>query len=404
MKSLRIFYAADHTPNPFMPASRLWYNNLYLPLVDLGHDVVPFDYDLTAHFRNLDPSDPPQKAFIEENRPKLEQALLAQVTKAHQEKPIDLFFSYFYSACTRPDVIRTIGQMGIVTVNWYCNASYQFHLVEEIAPAYDYCLVPEKYRLQDYRRVGANPIYCQEAANPNIYKPYTLAQDFDVTFVGQKYGERAAYIGYLLDQGIDVRVWGMRWTPPVPNSPHASQPQRNLAQRLTRLATRQGRRDLIQRIGRVLGSYDCRHPAPLPASIQIVGDDIPVHRCGPPLADDELIRMYSRSRISLGFSTVGDTHLDEQPLKQIRLRDFEAPMSGAFYMVEYMEDIEEFFIPGKEIVCYHDKVDLADKVKYYLAHDSEREAIRWAGYQRAISEHTWHKRFLAAFQSMGLLP
>ena len=35
-------------------------------------------------------------------------------------------------------------------------------------------------------------------------------------------------------------------------------------------------------------------------------------------------------------------------------------------MVEYVEELEEFFEIGKEIVCYTDPEDLAEKIKYYL--------------------------------------
>ncbi len=113
--------------------------------------------------------------------------------------------------------------------------------------------------------------------------------------------------------------------------------------------------------------------------------------------------MYSRSKINLGFSTCGDTHQTNERIMQIRLRDFEVPMSGGFYMVEYMEELQEFFEIGKEIICYEDREDLADKIKYYLDHDSERETIRWAGHQRCLRDHTWKKRFEAAFTEMGLV-
>ena len=67
-----------------------------------------------------------------------------------------------------------------------------------------------------------------------------------------------------------------------------------------------------------------------------------------------------------------------------------------------MEELEEFFEIGREIVCYRDKVDLADNIKYYLTHDEEREKIRRAGYQRAVRDHSWHKRFETAFRQIGL--
>jgi spore maturation protein CgeB len=87
---------------------------------------------------------------------------------------------------------------------------------------------------------------------------------------------------------------------------------------------------------------------------------------------------------------------------QIRLRDFEVPMSGGFYLPEYMEELEEFYDLGREMVCHHGMEDIAEKVKYYLAHDSERERIRIAGRERCLRDHTWRRRFETAFKQMGI--
>lgn len=375
-----------------MPSSRLWYINLFLPLVDLGHDLTPFDYDLVPHYRHADLDDPAHVAFIKKKRPQLEERLLEQIEVTHSAKPIDLFFSYFYSAFCRPEVIAEIRRMGIITINWYCNGSYQFHLVQDIAPAFDYCLVPEKFRLDDYRRIGANPIYFQEAANPNFYRPYPLPRTYDVTFVGQNYGERPTYIRYLLDRGIDVRVWGIGWQPALSTDDPAS--AQTWPRRLRRNITQYRVYSALRRLKRMLkppGGVDAPGVVSLPA-----------HVTGPALSDDAMIHLYSQSKVSLGFSTCGDTHLASQRITQVRLRDFEAPMSGAFYMVENMDEIHEFFEPGKEIICYEGKEDLADKVRYYLAHEVERERIRLEGHRRALAEHTWQRRFAGLFRQIGL--
>lgn len=363
---MRIFYAAAHTPNASLSSSSLWYINLFLPLQGLGHDIVAFDYDLAPHFKNLDPSNPQQAAFIEEHRPALERALLDQVKRAHAEKPIDLFFSYFYSAICRPAVIEEIKRLGIVTMNWYCNASYQFHLVEELAPAYDFSLVPEKFRLDDYRRVGANPIYMQEAANPDFYTPQKLPLDFDVSFVGQRYGDRPHFLRHLARRGIPVHVFGPGWE-----------------QAQTRL---RGAR--VRKLFSGVGLHRIAHPEGI---------------AGPPLSDAEMVAMYSRSKVSLGFSSCGETHNTERIL-QVRLRDFEAPMCAAFYMVEWMDELTDFFEPDREMIFYRDAEDLADKLRFYLARPDDRERIRWAGHRRARSEHTWQHRFEAAFRAAGLPP
>jgi hypothetical protein len=54
--------------------------------VDLGHDVVEFKYDLRKTFRNLNPQNPKQKAFIDKNRTKLSKELLRQIKAAPAKK------------------------------------------------------------------------------------------------------------------------------------------------------------------------------------------------------------------------------------------------------------------------------------------------------------------------------
>jgi spore maturation protein CgeB len=395
---MRIFYASDTTPNSSF-ASNLWRHNLLLPLVDLGHEVVEFDYDLRATFQNLDVTAPLQQAFINRNRPKLSKELVQQIKRAHRVKPVDMFFSYFYSACVLPETIDEIKSMGITTVNWYCNGSYQLHLVAEIAPHYHWCLVPEQFRLDEYRALGARPLYCQEAANPHIYHPYEVPREFDVTFVGQAYGDRPSYTYYLCSRGIDIKVWGLGW------DAYSDRPQEvrkeNLLARAIRVSSSlrsgEGRRAFVENLKRLVlppePAASAPRPPPLSLPASMIGEGV--------LSDQEMIRMYSRSKINLGFSSCGDTHETERIL-QVRLRDFEVPMSGGFYMVEYMKELEAFYDIGKEIVCYVDKEDLVDKINYYLKNETERERIRSAGRERCLRDHTWHKRFQAAFEEMGL--
>lgn len=395
---MRIFYASDKSPNAAFE-SNLWRSNLYLPLVDLGHDVVEFDYDLRETFQFLDPAIPQHAEFISHNRPRVTNELLRQVWAAHTIKPLDLFFSYFYDACIFPEALDEIRAMGIKTVNWYCNGSYQLDLVREISPHYDWCLVPEKFRLKDYLAMGANPIYCQEAANPSVYKPYELPVEYDVTFVGQAYGDRPARIANLLEQGIDVRVWGYGWKHNGSEGRQADEHRltmQNAIRIARKLTTFQGWKAAVARIPQLVS------PNERSAETVEAPSTLPSRILGGVLSDLEIVQMYSRSKINLGFSTCGSTQETEERILQIRLRDFEVPMSGGFYMVEYMDELAEFFEIGKEIVCYTDALDLANKIKYYLHHDNEREAIRKAGFERCRRDHTWAKRFEMAFREMGL--
>lgn len=395
---MRIFYAAGASPNAFqISESNLWKNNLLDSLVDLGHEVIAFSKDVTwhqSHYKNYLTSPEDRREFLK-YKEYLQVELIREIIAAHNEQAVDLFFSYFWSDICDPETIETIKTLGIKTMNWYCNGSYQFELVAELAPHYDWCLVPEKFRLADYRAVGARPIYCQEAANPRIYKPYDVPVEIDVAFVGQAYGDRPAYIRHLLDQQIDVRVFGYGWHQFAEGSGQTHRAKRalHIARQLTKP---QGWQAVRRRLSRALDSR-----VDTTESEGLAAISLPANVIGGVLSDVEMIQMYSRSKINLGFSSCGDTHRTSERIMQIRLRDFEVPMSGGFYMVEYMEELEEFFKIGEEVVCYTGPEDLADKIKYYLRHDSERETIRRAGYERCLRDHTWRKRFEKVFEEIG---
>jgi spore maturation protein CgeB len=339
----------------------------------MGHDVVEFEFDLDSCYAHADPASPIKQEYMDRVRPKLEAALLGQVETAHAQQPIDVLFCYFYNSFCHPGVIREVSSWGIVTFNWFCNASYQFHLVEQIAPAFDWSLVPERFRLDDYRRAGARPLYCQEAANPLMYHPQDLPRDVDVAFVGGAYGDRPRYIRKLVEAEVQVRAYGVGW------------------EKLSDPLSRGGR--LRRRLGQAKRTVRGQrlHPPRLPPSV-----------VGGAVNDAEMVAMFSRAKISLGFSVVGSPGPRDPVIRQVRLRDFEAPMSGAFYLLEHVDEIENFFEIDREIVCFSSRDELAEKVSYYLAHPDEREAIRKAGYSRALRDHTWQMRLARAFDEAGV--
>ncbi|OPY92118.1 MAG: Spore protein YkvP [Syntrophaceae bacterium PtaU1.Bin231] len=118
-----------------------------------------------------------------------------------------------------------------------------------------------------------------------------------------------------------------------------------------------------------------------------------------PLSAEEMVRMYSRSRINLGFGGVMG-HRETYCLKG---RDFEIPMSGGLYLTEHHPELERFYEIGTEIVTWTDHEDLVKKIRYLLSHPEEAEAIRQKGFRRARAEHTWEMRFEKIFRLIGLI-
>lgn len=74
---------------------------------------------------------------------------------------------------------------------------------------------------------------------------------------------------------------------------------------------------------------------------------------------------------------------------------------GAFTLTLYKQGIEEFFEPGKEIVVFHDEDEMVEKVRYYLEHDDEREAIAKAGQRRTLGQYTNQHLFRGFFQGLA---
>jgi spore maturation protein CgeB len=123
-------------------------------------------------------------------------------------------------------------------------------------------------------------------------------------------------------------------------------------------------------------------------------------QCGA-LADSSLASLFRNSEINLGFTRMRGLESGRVGNNQVKLRDFEVPLAGGFYLVEEAPEHGELFDVGHEIVTWRSTDELIDKTRYYLAHESERRAIAAAGQLRARRDHTWRKRFSSLFCVLG---
>ncbi|MBI5677196.1 MAG: glycosyltransferase [Planctomycetes bacterium] len=113
----------------------------------------------------------------------------------------------------------------------------------------------------------------------------------------------------------------------------------------------------------------------------------------------ELPVVFAKSRIVLGVGTIG--HCTD--FFSLKMRDFDGPMSGSFYLTHDNPDLYELYDIGREIATYRTPEECANKVSYYLSRHSERESIAMAGRARAMKNHTWEKRFDKLFRTIGII-
>lgn len=97
----------------------------------------------------------------------------------------------------------------------------------------------------------------------------------------------------------------------------------------------------------------------------------------------EVGEIYSRSKIVFNTSIAGD----------VTMRIFEGAACGALVLTDSVANgLDELYRIGEEIVLFQDDQDLLAKVRYYLEHELEREAIARAGQQRTLAHHTYRHR------------
>jgi spore maturation protein CgeB len=379
---VRIFLAIPGSPNLAITSS-LWRANLYDPLIALGHDVVLREEGILALFDH-----DPEARGTAPARARFSEAFIAAVEAAHRARPLDLVITYVHGSHLEPAAIDRVRERVAPILEFHCNNIHQFHLVRRIAKHFTLCLVPEREALADYRRAGATPWYFPMAANPAVYRPRPGPVRYGATFAGQRYGDRTALVLALLDAGIDTHVFGQGWTwGPGGDASRTPAAEQGAAGALGQLVSQT-----------LAGRLPWRAVADGLAWRALVGRHAgSLHG---PVSDDAYIALFSESRISLGFLILGDSHRTLRPLRQVRLREFEATMAGAFYLTGWIEELADLYEIGKEIVCYRSRAEMVDLARWYLAHDEEREKVRRAGHARAQRDHTWQRRFEDLFAEL----
>ena len=87
----------------------------------------------------------------------------------------------------------------------------------------------------------------------------------------------------------------------------------------------------------------------------------------------------------------------------VNQRVFDVPAGGGFLLTDYRRQMEHLFDLGQEMIVYNQVEEIPDLVRYYLAHNQEREKIIQAGRKRVLAEHTYDQRLATLVQSMRTL-
>lgn len=403
---MRIFIAVRHALNPKQFYGGLWSGNFYPALRSMGHELVESQVDLEPASRFMDVPDgfTPQEL---EARARITDQIIAELTKTHAQRPVDLFLSYFYNAHFDPSGFERIRALGVPSINFYCNSIHQFANVAQIAPAADIAWHAERDARASYLKIGARPIWVQMGADPTVYHPIDVPKQPHACFVGQSYADRADWLGALIHAGVPVEIYGHGWSvressPDAGNgSAEADYLGRSRPSPGSFGAYSQMTRDVVARAGLIKAAgllarrlTQRRHQERQRALCAL-------HAHGP-ATFEQLLDVFGRSAVCLNFSNVWLDGPGSALVPHVRLRDFEAPMCRTCYLTGHTDEITAFYEVGREIDTYRSTEELVDKTRFYLSNPDAAERLREAGYRRALADHTWVNRFTELFSKANL--
>jgi hypothetical protein len=305
LKKKKLLFAPWGGEDKFYTCYQYWYH----PLQKFFGNIVSFD---------------PKKNLSVYGKEKMNERFLEVVKK---EKP-DYVFFWLIGDEFDPDTFAKLRKLSPKTIifNFFGDDDAKFENFSRYwALFFDYCLyLPQPVPGNNsYKKDGINSSFPSCGINTENFKPLSLEKKYDVTFIGTPKKDRKEFIQFLIDNGVDINLFGWGWE---------------------------------------------KYPS------------LKKFYKGP-LSSEELVKISCQSKINLCFTKnyQGEPHL--------KGRVFEIGGCKSFVLVEDSPRFLNFFKKEKEIVMFKDKEDLLEKIKYYLKHEKEREKIAENAYKRILREY-----------------
>ncbi len=135
--------------------------------------------------------------------------------------------------------------------------------------------------------------------------------------------------------------------------------------------------------------------------IRMAGYDVQCYGVGwenGQLTYSEMKLAIQKAPVTLGFANIGYT----QNCTTIKGRDFEVPLYGGLYLTQYSQGLSRYYEIGKEVLTYRNFRECIRQLKKIRANKEMADAIRIAGYRKAVVYGSWQSRFAYLHQLIDL--
>ena len=153
-------------------------------------------------------------------RDQMNQALLQAYRAATARCPVDIVVGYVSGATVAPEVLAVMADDGAIVTNFcFDDKVYwpgerlggRYTSPAAIAHAVDLNLTSDPDGIIRYAAHGGIAMFHPEAADPEVHRPVDVDFEYDVSFIGARYGWRPNFIKSLARRGVHVKCFGKGW-------------------------------------------------------------------------------------------------------------------------------------------------------------------------------------------------
>ena len=169
------------------------------------YDYVADGYDIRAFLRG-----------DTRRRELMNRAFVEAACQAHARRPIDWIFIYASGLEVLAEALRELrDRIGVPIVamclddkqSWSGSTiGSQRPGMIDIAKWLDIAWTSSTVATEWYFVEGGNPVYLPEGFDPSVYRPMQVDRDIPVSFIGEAYGFRQSFVGFLRQARNSGRV------------------------------------------------------------------------------------------------------------------------------------------------------------------------------------------------------
>jgi spore maturation protein CgeB len=328
------------------------------------------------------------------------QRLLDLAQRLVRENRLDLIFCVIYDDVLEVATIRRLRKLSVPIVNYHVDLVGQWYRAIRTGQYFDRIACAHEDHWNGLRRAGARPYYLPMAANPQAaaVAPSSEFAFPGVVYLGSPWQYRRVVLGHLAHEGFPLRIYGNNWVQARQDASNSHHWRKNLHD----LVHYAGPRVREEGVAGVVSSVRTRLGAQTATPERDAA--LPVAAIQGRYAQPDFPAIVEGAAVNIGFTHFKGIPGTTDERRQVRLREFEVPMGGGFYLTQDCPQLRGLYKVGEHLETWANVEDLSEKIRYYLARPEARAAIAARGRAHALTFHTWAERFRGLLRELSITP